>query len=54
MQLCRSYVPATQMERAIQARLCRYSEFQISYAIAIGGVSAIALLAHTQCGMGIL
>ena len=29
----------------------RYSEFQISYAIAIGGVSAIALLAHTQCGM---
>lgn len=25
--------------------------FDISYAIAIGGVSAIALLAHTNCGM---
>jgi carbonic anhydrase len=29
----------------------RYSEFKVSYAIAIGGVSAIALLAHTNCGM---
>ena len=29
----------------------RYSEFKVSYAIAIGGVKAIALLAHTQCGM---
>ena len=29
----------------------RYSEFKISYAIAIGGVSTIALLAHTNCGM---
>ena len=25
----------------------RYSEFKVSYAIAIGGISAIALLAHT-------
>lgn len=29
----------------------RYSEFKVSFAIAIGGVTAIALLAHTQCGM---
>ncbi len=29
----------------------RYSEFKASYAIAIGGVKAIALIAHTQCGM---
>jgi len=29
----------------------RYSEFKVSYAIAIGGVKAIALLAHTHCGM---
>lgn len=29
----------------------RYSEFQISYAVAVGGVSAIALVTHTQCGM---
>jgi len=29
----------------------RYSEFKVSYAIAIGGISAIALLAHTNCGM---
>ena len=29
----------------------RYSEFQISYAIAIGGVSAIALVGHTNCEM---
>jgi carbonic anhydrase len=29
----------------------RDSEFEISYAIAVGGVSAIALLGHTDCGM---
>lgn len=29
----------------------RYSEFKVSYAIAIGGVKAIALLAHDDCGM---
>ncbi len=29
----------------------RYSEFKVSYAIAIGGIQAIVLLAHTQCGM---
>jgi len=29
----------------------RYSEFKVSYAIAIGGIYAIALLAHTNCGM---
>lgn len=29
----------------------RYSEFKVSYAIAIGGVRAIALLAHPGCGM---
>lgn len=29
----------------------RYSEFKVSYAIAIGGVRAIALLAHNRCGM---
>ena len=29
----------------------RYSEFQISYAVAIGGVFAIALVGHTNCGM---
>lgn len=29
----------------------RYNEFQISYAIAVGGVECIALLAHTNCGM---
>lgn len=29
----------------------RYSEFQTSYAVAIGGVSAIALVGHTNCGM---
>lgn len=27
------------------------SEFKVSYAIAIGGISHIALLAHTNCGM---
>ena len=29
----------------------RYSEFKVSYAIAVGGVSAIALIGHSQCGM---
>jgi carbonic anhydrase len=29
----------------------RHSEFKVSFAIAIGGVSTIALLAHTNCGM---
>jgi carbonic anhydrase len=29
----------------------RDHEFDISYAVAIGGVTAIALLAHTDCGM---
>ena len=29
----------------------RYSEFKVSYAIAVGGVSAIALIGHTECGM---
>ena len=29
----------------------KYSEFKVSYAIAVGGVRAIALLGHTQCGM---
>jgi carbonic anhydrase len=29
----------------------RYSEFKVSYAIAVGGVKCIALLGHTQCGM---
>src|SRR5918995_1482162 len=29
----------------------RGSEFQISYAVGVGRVSAIALLAHTDCGM---
>lgn len=29
----------------------RYSEFKVSYAIAIGGIRAIALLAHRNCGM---
>lgn len=29
----------------------RYSEFKVSYAIAIGGVTAIALMGHTNCGM---
>jgi carbonic anhydrase len=29
----------------------RYSEFKVSYVVAIGGISAIALLAHTNCGM---
>jgi carbonic anhydrase len=29
----------------------RYSEFKISFAIAIGGVRAIALVGHNHCGM---
>jgi carbonic anhydrase len=29
----------------------RDSEFEISYAIAVGGISTLALLAHTDCGM---
>lgn len=29
----------------------RPSEFQVSYAIAVGGVRAIALIGHTHCGM---
>ena len=29
----------------------RYSEFKVSYAIGVGGVQAIALLGHNQCGM---
>ncbi len=29
----------------------RYSEFKVSYAIAVGGAQAIALIGHNQCGM---
>ncbi len=29
----------------------RYSEFKVSYAIAVGGVNHIALIAHDRCGM---
>lgn len=29
----------------------RYSEFKVSYAIAVGSVRAIALIGHTNCGM---
>lgn len=29
----------------------RYSEFKVSYAISVGGIRAIALIGHTQCGM---
>lgn len=29
----------------------RYSEFKVSYAIAVGGVKHMALIGHTQCGM---
>ncbi len=29
----------------------RYSEFNISYAIGVGGIDYIALMGHTQCGM---
>jgi len=29
----------------------RDSEFEVSYAVAVGGVDTVALLAHTDCGM---
>lgn len=29
----------------------RYSEFKVSYAIAVGGAQAIALIGHNNCGM---
>ena len=29
----------------------RYSEFKVSYAIAVGGVRSIALMGHSNCGM---
>ena len=29
----------------------RYNEFQVSYALAIGGVESIALIGHNNCGM---
>ena len=29
----------------------RYSEFKVSYAIAVGGVKCIVLIGHNQCGM---
>src|SRR6187549_1408057 len=29
----------------------RYSEFRVSYAIAVGGVHYIALIGHNNCGM---
>ena len=29
----------------------RYSEFKVSYAIAVGGAKVITLIGHTQCGM---
>ena len=29
----------------------RYSEFKVSFAVAVGGVRAIALIGHTSCGM---
>lgn len=29
----------------------RYSEFKVSYALAVGNVSSIALIGHNQCGM---
>jgi carbonic anhydrase len=29
----------------------RYSEFKVSYAIAVGGVKYIALMGHNNCGM---
>ena len=29
----------------------RHSEFKVAYAIAVGGVRAIALIGHTRCGM---
>jgi carbonic anhydrase len=29
----------------------RYSEFKVSYAVAVGGVQHMALIGHTHCGM---
>jgi carbonic anhydrase len=29
----------------------RYSEFKVSYAIAVGGIKHIALIGHNNCGM---
>lgn len=29
----------------------RYSEFEVSYAVAVGGVNSIALIGHNNCGM---
>ncbi len=29
----------------------RFSEFKVSYTIAIGGIKTIALIAHNHCGM---
>ena len=29
----------------------RYNEFQVSYALAVGGVNSIALIGHNNCGM---
>jgi carbonic anhydrase len=29
----------------------KFSEFKVSYAIGVGGVRALALIGHTQCGM---
>lgn len=29
----------------------RYSEFKVTYAIAVGGVKALALIGHNDCGM---
>ena len=29
----------------------RYSEFRVSYAIAVGGAKAVALIGHNNCGM---
>ena len=29
----------------------RYSEFKVSYAIAVGGVKTLALIGHNNCGM---
>ncbi len=29
----------------------RYSEFKVSYAIAVGGIRSLALIGHNQCGM---
>ena len=30
----------------------RYSEFKVSYAIAVGGVRCISIIGHENCGMG--